>query len=85
MSGLVEYRDVRPSGAVLSTWQCPEGREFGNDYSQFGPGMTPEPPWERQRREPGGEWVAVAIVREDGSVETRHPDGTVTISRTWWE
>ena len=85
MSGIVEYRDVRPSGAVLSAWQCPDEREFGNTYSQFGPGMEPEPPWERQRREPGSEWVTVTAVREDGSTETRRPDGMVLITRTWWE
>jgi hypothetical protein len=66
---VIEYRDVRPSGAVLSSWECEEGREYGNDYSQFGPGMTPEPPYERQRREPGGEWVTVVIFQEDGTID----------------
>jgi len=81
----IEYRDVWPSGAVISSWQCPEGNEFGNDYSQFGPGMAPAPPWERQRRAPDGEWATVMKVHEDGSEETRQPDGTVIISRTGWE
>ena len=82
---IIEYRDVRPSGAVISSWQCPEGGEFGNDYSQFGSGFAPAPPWERQRREPGGEWVTVMKMHEDGSEETRQPDGTTIITRTWWE
>lgn len=63
---MVEYRDVRPDGTVLSAWNCPEGREFGNDYSQFGPGNCPAPPWDRQRREPDGEWVTLTAVHDDG-------------------
>ena len=82
---IIEYRDVWPSGAVISSWVCPEGREVGNGYSQFGAGMTPVPPWERQRREPGGEWVTVMKVHADGSEETHQPDGAVIISRTWRE
>jgi hypothetical protein len=82
---IIEYRDIRPSGAVISSWTCPGEREFGNDYSQFGPGMEPQPPWERQRREPGGEWVAVLRVHEDGSTEMQRPDGSVLIVREWWE
>jgi hypothetical protein len=87
MSGerIIEYRDVRPSGAVISSWECPEGQESGNDYQQFGPGMEPAPPWERQRRVGGSEWATVFRVREDGSTEKKLPDGTTVISRTWWE
>lgn len=85
VSELIEYRDIRPSGTVISSWQCAPGREFGNDYSQFGPGMEPEPPWERQRREPGGEWQTVSKVHADGAVQTTGPDGTVYISRFFWE
>ena len=84
-SSLIEYRDIWPGGKVISSWACAPGREFGNDYSQFGSGFEPQPPWERQRREPGGEWVTVTLVHEDGSVEDRNPDGSVYITRTWWE
>jgi hypothetical protein len=59
---IIDYRDIRPDGNVLTTWQCVEGREFGSDYGQYGPGEYPSPPWERQRREPGGEWETVATV-----------------------
>lgn len=84
-AGIAEYRDVWPSGSVISEWQCREGQESGYDYQQFGPGMEPQPPWERQRRTPGGEWTTVFHVCADGSTETKQPDGTLVISRTWWE
>jgi len=85
---VVEYRDVRPDGAVLSSWLCPEGREFGNDYSQFGPGLVPAPPWDRQRREPGGEWVTVGRLRVDDGKErwdTIQSDGSIISVAEWWE
>ena len=88
MSGLVEYRDVRPDGNVLCSWVCPEGREFGVDYSQFGPGMFPRAPWDRQRREPGGEWMTVGRLRADGGKEwwdTIQPDGSLLSVSEWWE
>ena len=77
---IVEYRDIRPSGAVVASWQGPEGTTY-----EYHPGFLPSPPLERQRREPGGEWATVATFREDGSVESMQPDGTVIISRTWRE
>jgi len=83
--GLIEYRDIWPGGRVISSWECAPGQESGNDYSQFGPGFEPEPPWERQRRAPGGEWVTVQLVREDGAVETRQPGGAVFLCREFWE
>jgi hypothetical protein len=70
MTRIIEYRDVRPDGAVLVSWVCPEGQEYGYDYSQHGPGGFPWGPWERQRREPGAEWVTVGGMESDGS--------------TWW-
>jgi len=79
---LIEYRDIRPSGAVISCWVCAPGQETDPGYS---PGFYPSPPFERQRRESGGEWAVVQAYREDGSVETRHPDGRVFIHRIWWE
>lgn len=85
MSGTVEYRDIWPSGVVISEWECEAGREFGNDYSQWGPGMEPAPPWERQRREPGGEWVTVAKVQDEGTDVTVGRHGEILITRTWWE
>lgn len=66
---MIEYRDVRPDGVVLSDWLCPEGQQFVNDYSQFGPLGKPEPPYDTQRREPGGEWVTVYRTRADGFTE----------------
>ena len=79
---LIECRDIRPSGAVISYWVYAPGYETGPGYH---PGFYPSPPFERQERAPGGEWVTVQVYSEDGNVETRHPDGRVFMSRIWWE
>ena len=70
MSGVIAYRDVRPDGTVLFEWVCPEGQEHGPGYH---PGAYPEPPWERQRREPGGAWVTVAGYDADGKWQAASP------------
>jgi hypothetical protein len=56
----IEYRDIRPDGTLLVEWHCAEGYELGHAYA---PGFRPVPPWERQRREPGGEWVTIFRVK----------------------
>jgi hypothetical protein len=65
--GPIEFRDVRPDGVIISSWLCAPGSEYGKTYP---PGERPSPPWERQRREPGGEWTAISRVLADGSAET---------------
>ena len=85
----IEYRDIRPDGTLLTHWLCPENQELAAwDYGRSGPGMLPKPPWDTQRREPGGEWVTTRRMRSDEQrtwLETLAPDGTVTLAAEWWE
>ncbi len=79
-------RDIRQDGTVLISCTYSEQSGFPQGlYSQFGPGIYPDGPWDRQIRElPDGDWRTVGGRGADGAHWWYHGEAVIR-EHSWWE